>query len=337
MRSIAWSKFSIRKRRRDASNVERHGGRLDRRRFRAQLPQDLALRSGLQTVRGRRDGNGACASDRHGNHARGDRSRGDERAPVRRRRHHHPRPRRADGLSRPRGLHDGRGEVAKRHRRQIRGGGWRTGMSRIGCVLFDLDGVLVDATEWHYDALNRALALFGFDITRYEHLSGYNGLPTRKKLEMLSVEKGLPTALHTMLNRLKQVYTRDEILTKCHPRFEKEYMLSRLKREGYRMAVCSNSIRETLELMVRRSGLDAYFDFVISNEDVAKAKPDPESFVAAMTRMGIAPGDTLAVDDSPHGIEAARRSGAHVCSVNGCNDVDYPRVRAAIDRANAAH
>ncbi len=86
-------------------------------------------------------------------------------------------------------------------------------MTRISCVLFDLDGVLVDATEWHYEALNRALALFGFDITRYEHLSDYNGLPTRKKLQMLSVEKGLPAALHNTLSRLKQVYTRDEILT----------------------------------------------------------------------------------------------------------------------------
>ena len=54
-------------------------------------------------------------------------------------------------------------------------------MSRISCVLFDLDGVLVDATEWHYEALNRALRLFGFDITRYEHLSSYNGLPTRQE------------------------------------------------------------------------------------------------------------------------------------------------------------
>jgi hypothetical protein len=63
-------------------------------------------------------------------------------------------------------------------------------VNRITAVLFDLDGVLVDATEWHYEALNHALGLFGFDITRYEHLSSYNGLPTRRKLEMLSVEKG---------------------------------------------------------------------------------------------------------------------------------------------------
>jgi HAD superfamily hydrolase (TIGR01509 family) len=199
-------------------------------------------------------------------------------------------------------------------------------------VLFDLDGVLVDATEWHYVALNRALALFGFDITRYEHLSAYNGLPTRKKLEMLSVEKGLPAALHHTLSRLKQVYTRDEILTKCHPVFEKEYMLSRLRTEGYRLAVCSNSIRESLQMMVQQSGLTEYFEFLVSNEDVSRSKPDPEIYTRAMTRMAVTPTETLIVEDSPHGLEAARRAGAQVCQVSGFTDVDYFVVRSAIDR-----
>ncbi len=206
-------------------------------------------------------------------------------------------------------------------------------MTRISCVLFDLDGVLVDATEWHYEALNRALGLFGFDITRYEHLSGYNGLPTRKKLEMLTVEKGLPAPIHDMLNRLKQVYTRDEIHTKCRPVFEKEYMLSRLRQEGYRLAVCSNSIRESLELMIRQSGLDRYLEFMASNEDVSKPKPDPEIYLHAIARMSVAPAEVLIVEDAPHGVEAARASGAHVCQVTGFGDVDYFRVRAAIDRA----
>jgi beta-phosphoglucomutase-like phosphatase (HAD superfamily) len=208
-------------------------------------------------------------------------------------------------------------------------------MSLISCILFDLDGVLVDATEWHYEALNRALALFGFDITRYEHLSGYNGLPTRKKLEMLSVEKGLPKALHEMLNRLKQVYTRDEILGRCRPVFEKEYMLSRLKHEGYRLAVCSNSIRDSLQLMIGQSGLSEYFETLVSNEDVARPKPDPEVYLQAMNRLGVSPGETLIVEDAPHGVEAARRSGAHVCQVKGFPEVEYFRIRAAIDRVES--
>jgi beta-phosphoglucomutase-like phosphatase (HAD superfamily) len=99
------------------------------------------------------------------------------------------------------------------------------------------------------------------------------------------------------------------------------------------MAVCSNSIGESLQMMVRQSGLSDYFEFLVSNEDVSRPKPDPEIYEAAIARMGVSPAETLIVEDSPHGLEAARRSGAHICQVSGFSDVDYFRVRAAIDRA----
>jgi len=110
---------------------------------------------------------------------------------------------------------------------------------------------------------------------------------------MLSVEKGLPVSLHGVINRTKQVYTREEILAKCRPVFEKEYMVSRLKRDGYRLAVCSNSIRETTELMVRQSGLREYFDFVLSNEDVTCPKPDPEIYLKAIDLLGCRPDEVV--------------------------------------------
>lgn len=59
----------------------------------------------------------------------------------------------------------------------------------IKAVLFDMDGVLIDAREWHYDALNRALSLFGYTITRQEHENYYDGLPTHVKLKKLTEEK----------------------------------------------------------------------------------------------------------------------------------------------------
>jgi beta-phosphoglucomutase len=204
---------------------------------------------------------------------------------------------------------------------------------KIKAVLFDLDGVLVDATEWHYEALNRALGLFGYHIARYEHLTTYNGLPTRKKLEMLSVEKGFPRGLHSLVNKIKQKYTREEILKSCTPVFEKEFMVHRLKREGYRLAVCSNSIRESVELMLRASGLWELFDCVLSNEDVRQAKPDPEIYLAACERLGIQPHEAMIVEDAPHGIEAAKRSGAALCQVTGFNEVDYARVKRSLEGA----
>ncbi len=205
---------------------------------------------------------------------------------------------------------------------------------KIKAVLFDLDGVLVDATEWHFEALNRALKLFGYSISRYEHLTSYNGLPTRKKLEMLSIEKKLPRGLHSMLNRIKQKYTREEILTRCTPIFEKEFMISQLKRDGYKLAVCSNSVRESVGLMLQASGLDAAFDAVLNNEDVSMPKPDPEIYLKACSQMGVVPEETVIVEDSPYGIESARGSGAHVCVVNGFEDVDYYRIRDFISEVD---
>ena len=76
-------------------------------------------------------------------------------------------------------------------------------MTTIKAVLFDMDGVLVEAKEWHYEALNRALDLFGMAISRVDHETTFDGLPTSRKLEMLSVERGLPRELHSFLNEMK--------------------------------------------------------------------------------------------------------------------------------------
>lgn len=208
-------------------------------------------------------------------------------------------------------------------------------MTKIVGILFDLDGVLVDATDWHYEALNRALGLFGFHISRYEHLSTYNGLPTSKKLEILSVEKGLAIRLHPIINKIKQVYTREVILNRCRPVFEKEYMVTRLRRDGFRLGVCSNAIRESVELMLKQSGIYDCFDFVLSNGDVARAKPDPDIYLKALERLGCSSSQVVIVEDAPHGVEAARRSGAHVCQVSGYQDVEYHRVKGFVDRVSA--
>ncbi len=85
----------------------------------------------------------------------------------------------------------------------------------IKAVLFDMDGVLIDAKEWHYETLNDALAVFGLNISRTEHLAVYDGLPTRKKLELLTQVRGLSPRLHTFLNALKQQMTYKVIVEKC--------------------------------------------------------------------------------------------------------------------------
>jgi HAD superfamily hydrolase (TIGR01509 family) len=196
----------------------------------------------------------------------------------------------------------------------------------IKAIVFDMDGVLIEAKDWHYEALNRALRLFGFEISRYDHLITFDGLPTRRKLQILSVQNHLPEELHEFINDMKQRYTMELVNAHCKPRFNHEFALSRLKAKGYLLAVASNSIRHTVEVMMQRAALDQYLEFVVSNEDVARAKPDPEMYNLAIKQFGITPKECLVIEDNENGIRAAISSGAHVLKVDDVAEVTFVNI-----------
>ena len=203
-------------------------------------------------------------------------------------------------------------------------------MSKIKAVVFDMDGVLIDAKDWHYDALNRALSVFGYTISRYDHLVTYDGLPTRKKLEMISKEKGLPAQLHGFINDLKQIYTMEIVYAKCKPVFNHEYALSHLKSSGYKLAVASNSVRNSVEVMMERSSLAPYLDAMLSNEDVAHPKPSPDIYLSSFARLGVEPSECLVVEDNENGIRAAEAAGAHLLVVQSVYDVTLANIQNRI-------
>jgi beta-phosphoglucomutase len=205
----------------------------------------------------------------------------------------------------------------------------------IRAVVFDMDGVLIDAREWHYEALNRALAHVGFTISRVPHHEAYDGLPTSRKLEMLSIERGLPRGLHSFLNELKQVYTMELIEARCRPVFQHEYALARLKADRYLLGLASNSVRQSVERMMVKSGLLGFLDVVLSNEDVTTPKPDPAIYLTAMERLGVAPHEVLVVEDNHHGVESARAAGAHVLVVASPEDVNHDLVARRIAQLDA--
>jgi beta-phosphoglucomutase len=199
-------------------------------------------------------------------------------------------------------------------------------MTKIKAVIFDMDGVLIDAKDWHYEALNRALAHFGFSITRYDHLVTYDGLPTRKKLEMLSMERGLPVGLHQFLNTLKQEYTMEIVHAKCKPTFQHEFALSQLKHLGYKLGVASNSVRNSVEVMMLKSALKPYIDVLLSNEDVRHGKPAPDIYLAACDSLLLPPANCLVVEDNPNGIESAGKAGCPVMVVDSVYDVTLDNI-----------
>lgn len=202
---------------------------------------------------------------------------------------------------------------------------------KIAAVIFDMDGVLIDAKDWHYEALNRALELFGYTISRYDHLVTFDGLPTRRKLEMLSRERGLPTSLHGFLNELKQIYTLELAHARCKPIFQHEYALSNLKQLGYKLAVASNSIRNSIEVMMDKSNLKPHLDLILSNQDVAQGKPHPEIYQKAIHGLGLTPDQCLVVEDNENGIKAATDAGAHLLVVEAVTDVTLDNILQRIE------
>lgn len=202
-------------------------------------------------------------------------------------------------------------------------------MRKVATILFDLDGVLVDADEWHFEALNRALQPYGLTITREQHIYFFKALSTRTKLEILSIRYGLPKEVHQEINDKKQQYTFEIIEEKCQPQPDKLAMMEYLSKR-YRVAVCSNSRLETVKLMLQKSDLIDYFEFYLSNEDVVTPKPSPEIYFSAMSKMGLDPEECLIVEDSEAGLRAAQSCGAHICKVSEPSEVNLERIMTSL-------
>ncbi len=203
----------------------------------------------------------------------------------------------------------------------------------IHCILFDLDGTLVEAKDWHFEALNLALVQYGYEAIPYKvHLKSFDGLPTRVKLANLGIvnEKAIE------VSSTKQGFTQKIIEQKCRPDDRLRRELAKLWHLGYRMACFSNAVRASCDAMIWGLGIADYLWFWVSNEEVQKPKPDPEGWLAAMNAFGVAPSETLIVEDSEVGIASARASGAHVMIVQSPQDVSCDRILEAIGVINSA-
>lgn len=194
-------------------------------------------------------------------------------------------------------------------------------------VIFDLDGVLIDSRDLHYDSLNEALRKVDekYVISREEHLSLYDGLNTTKKLKMLTEHKGLDPKYYDQIWSDKQ-----EATFKFLKQFKRQEGLQKLfyeiKDRGYKIAVASNSIRETVKLSLLSIGVLEQVDYYVSNEDVTRTKPYPEMYWQCMTKLNALPKDTIIVEDSHIGRQGALDSGAHLLPVENSFEVNSPNM-----------
>jgi len=203
-------------------------------------------------------------------------------------------------------------------------------------VIFDLDGVLIESRELHYQSLNDALRSIDpkYVIDRDEHLAIYDGLNTTRKLKLLTESKGLPSEFHDMVWQRKQLATFD--LIKKFPVDDKLVdIFTKLKSAGYMIAVASNSIRETVKLSLLKIGVMEYVDYWVSNQDVEHPKPYPEMYWQCMTACKALPRDTLIVEDSHIGRQGALDSGAVLLAVEDSHDVTWEKINTRLQHMNS--
>ena len=192
-------------------------------------------------------------------------------------------------------------------------------------VIFDLDGVLIDSKDYHYDALNEALGE-EYAISREEHVSTYDGLPTTAKLELLSKNKGLPAERYEEIWRAKQENTLHIFKTKVDKDYELMGYFQQLVEEGYKVAVASNSIRNTVKIILLRLGLLEFVDIYVSNEDVVRNKPFPSMYWKCMMALGALPDDTVILEDSHIGRQGALDSKCHLVPIENRSDLNQVKI-----------
>ena len=175
-------------------------------------------------------------------------------------------------------------------------------------VIWDLDGTLIDSSAYHWEAWQAVMAVENFTLTYDEYVADFG----KRNDEILRGRLGadLPDEFVARVSLAKEEVYRGLIRTKGLELLPgARHWLERLKAEGGLQALATSAPRGNIDAVFAALGIGEYFDAVISSEEVRAGKPEPDVFLAAASKLGVAPHECVVIEDAPAGIEAARRAG----------------------------
>lgn len=181
-------------------------------------------------------------------------------------------------------------------------------------VIFDLDGTLVDSEPNYYEAGRRLLAEHGVSDFSWERHTDFIGIGTRETLETLREQYGLDSPVDTLLAGKNAHYLElAGASTEVYPQMRQFVEL--LHAEAVPMAVASGSSLAAIDAVLRGTGLDVFFEVIVSAEEVPRGKPEPDVFLEAARRLGAAPADCVVLEDAPPGAAAAHAAGMRCVAI----------------------
>ncbi len=183
----------------------------------------------------------------------------------------------------------------------------------IKAVFFDLDGVIADTLHFHYLAWEKMFQELGGSVSEHSVLL-HEGRASREILPTFLAEAGvtLPAEEHEAFIDRKREYYRSIVNVTYYPHvFE---VIAELRRRGFLTALVTASSKKNMETALTAEHR-ALFDFLITGDEVHRAKPNPDPYLAPMHHMELTPEDCLVVENAPLGIESARNAGMRCVAV----------------------
>jgi beta-phosphoglucomutase family hydrolase len=187
-------------------------------------------------------------------------------------------------------------------------------MSGIQAVIFDLDGTLIDSEPNYFEAEKKLLAEYGITGFDFEMKKPYVGISTKEMLEDLNQKYSFSDPIEVLIAKKNKIYL-DIAKRKTHVFPEMKKFLHILQENKVKLALASGSSPDIIEEILSVTRLSAFFDTVVSSENVKKGKPEPDVFLEAARQIAIRPERCLVVEDSPYGVEAAKRAGMYCVAI----------------------
>ena len=181
-------------------------------------------------------------------------------------------------------------------------------------VLFDLDGVIVDTLHYHYLAWKHMFDRYGGSPVSEGTVLLHEGRSSREILPILMKETGvtIPEARQGDFIEEKRAYYRSIVKVTHYPNaFE---TIDELRRRGFKVALVTACALKNMQHSLD-SEQQAYFDFIITGDEVSRAKPFPEPYLSAARQLGLNPEECVVVENAPLGVEAARNAGMRCVAI----------------------
>lgn len=187
-------------------------------------------------------------------------------------------------------------------------------------LLFDLDGTLIDSEFFHFGCWNEILKEFDVQLTYDDWLKTYAGVPMPANAARLAEKYNITSPLPQIIDKrerltLERLKTKDVNLMP-HVADVLEYF----KSKGLRLALVTSSPRQDVEAVFERNGLGRYFELIITRTEVAKSKPDPESYLVCVEKLGVLKEECLVFEDTINGVKSAKAAGLTCFAIQSNTD-----------------